>query len=780
MHKAHIVPEQQRIHTCAAHSRATAELAKASLAPIRLGEAGYLAGLLHDCGKCTDEFDAYLEAFVCGEPVKKGSVIHTFAGVRYLLEHFHSKEGAPTLEDRSAEMLAVSVAGHHGLIDLWNEKHQNGFAHRLKRQPAYDHRAIDDFHDECADEAEIRLLFEKAHAEITDIYQNKLILGMPGNDESLFALGLMARLITSAVVNADRTDTHCFMLNLPHPQLLRSSWETCAAQVDTYVASLPQDTAIQQARRVFSDHCASAAQGAPGPYRLDLPTGGGKTLAALRFAVLHARANKLHRVIYTAPLLSIIEQNAKVIRDAVGESVCVLEHHSNVLQDEMPTEDLTQAELLQETWDTQIIITTFVQLLNTLFSGKMSAVRRFHYLCNSVIIIDEVQTLPTKLITLFNLAVNFLVTCCGTTVLSCSATQPALDVAVHKMLPCKRLIDETTLHQYAPLFRRTVIQDGGACTLAELATRAAEILQVSDSLLIVCNTKREAADMVAALDDAAGAKVFHLSAGMCMAHREQTLNDISSALQAKEKLVCVSTSLIEAGVDLSFGAVIRLTAGLDNIVQTAGRCNRHGEHADPQPVSFVRLKGEDVRSLKEIDAAQHALNALLAEYRRDPARYSHDLTSDAAINGYYTFLYHGMASDGQDTPLHRHTFFELLSTNPQFADETATGQPRYHLQQAFRTAGAWFEVFDSATESVLVPFKEGAELIKALDSTRATQDMAYTQALLAQAKRYTVSLPTEQINQLTKHGMVRTLLNGSLYALNQAFYDDQLGIKEEK
>lgn len=124
MHKAHIVPEQQRIHTCAAHSRATAELAKASLAPIGLGEAGYLAGLLHDCGKFTDEFDAYLEAFVCGEPVKKGSVIHTFAGVRYLLEHFHSKEGAPTLEDRSAELLAVSVAGHHGLIDLWNEKHQ--------------------------------------------------------------------------------------------------------------------------------------------------------------------------------------------------------------------------------------------------------------------------------------------------------------------------------------------------------------------------------------------------------------------------------------------------------------------------------------------------------------------------------------------------------------------------------------------------------------------------------------------------------------------------------
>lgn len=779
MHNAHIAVEQdsarERIQTCTAHSRATAELTKVRLQARGLGEAGYLAGLLHDCGKFTDEFDAYLAKAVHGESVKKGSVIHTFAGVRYLLERFHSHDGSLPPTDLSAELLAVSIGGHHGLIDIWDEHHQNGFDHRLAQQPAYDRRALADFHAECAEDEEIQRLFDRAHAEIFSMYQKKLIPGVKNTSEAYFALGLLARLLTSAVVDADRTDTRCFMQNLPHPQIQPPSWAACAAQVDAHVAGFPQDTPIQRARRTFSDCCAQAAQMPPGLYRLDLPTGGGKTLAALRFAVRHACANGMRRVIYTAPLLSIIEQNAKVIRTAVGGSATVLEHHSNVLRDEATAEELAQTELLQETWDAQIVITTFVQLLNTLFCGKMSAVRRFHCLCDSVIIIDEVQSLPPKLLSMFNIAVNFLVTCCGATVLLCSATQPAFDAAVHKMLLCKRLISEETFREYEPLFRRTVIRDDGDGSITDIAARAAEILKTSDSLLIVCNTKREAAEMVGALHGKTEAKVFHLSAGMCMAHRERTIDAITRALAEKEKLVCVSTQLIEAGVDLSFGAVIRLSAGLDNIVQTAGRCNRHGEHAQPQPVSIVRLKNEKLGSLKEIRAAQEALTLLLEEYRRNPAFYSHDLTSDAAINGYYTALYRAMETGAQDAPAHGQHLFELLSMNMQFAPE---GKPSYYLRQAFRTAGEWFEVFDSANESVLVPFEKGAELIEALDTPRAAHDLAYAQELLDQAKRYTVSLAANQIERMAKRGMVYPLLQGSLYVLNREFYDDLQGIKE--
>lgn len=778
MHIAHIAPDRRpfenRIQTCAAHSLAVAMLARARLESRGLGEAGYLAGLLHDCGKFTDEFDAYLESAAKGEPTKKGSVIHTFAGVRYLLERFHSRDGDLTDADLSAELLAVSVASHHGLIDLWDRYHRDGFAHRLTRQPTYDRRAIADFHAECADEKEVWCLFEKAHREIFALYEKKLVPGANDMDEALFALGLVARLLTSAVVDADRTDTRCFMQNLPHPLPAPPSWETCAARVNAYVAGFPQDTPIQRARRAFSDACAEAAQMPPGLYRLHLPTGGGKTLAALRFAVLHASAHGLRRVIYAAPLLSIIDQNAKEIRAAVGESASVLEHHSNVLRSEATVEELAHTELLQETWDAQIVITTFVQLLNALFSGEMSAVRRFCCLCDSVILIDEVQALPPKLLSMFNLAVNFLVTCCGATVVLCSATLPAFSEMVHKMLPCTPLINEDTLRQYEPLFRRTVIRDDGLCDLAEIAAHAANMLKASDSLLIVCNTKREAADLAAALQGEA--KVFHLSAGMCMAHREQTMDAITRALKNKEKLVCVSTQLIEAGVDLSFGAAIRIAAGLDNIVQTAGRCNRHGEHTQPQTVSVVRLKNEQLGALDEIRAAQNALTDLLEAYRRDPAAYSHDLSSDAAIHGYYAALYSAMDRGAQDAPSHGQRLFELLSSNLQFAPDAET--PSYYLQQAFRTAGAWFEVLDSANESVLVPFGQGAEVIDALACPQASHDMAYAQEWLNKAKRYTVSLPTNQIDRLQKRGAVDPLLHGSLYVLKREFYDDVLGIKE--
>lgn len=780
MHRAHIAVEPnapERVQTCSEHSRAVAERARVNLEPCGLGQAGYLAGLMHDCGKFTDEFDAYLNKAVRGEPVQKGSVIHTFAGVRYLLERFHSRNGELIFSDITAEVLAASVGGHHGLMDLWDEHHQNGFDHRLTRQPEYDRRAIADFHLECASEEEVQSLFQQADAEILWFYQKWIVPNVKSEKEAYFALGLVARLITSAVVDADRSDTRSFVQNIAPKKACPPAWDACVAQVDGYVAAFPKVTPIQRARCAFSEHCAAAAEKKPGLYRLDLPTGGGKTLAALRFAVRHAQKNGLRRVFYVAPLLSIIEQNAKVIRDAVGQTASVLEHHSNLLQEESSAEEIARAELLQENWDAQIVVTTLVQLLNTLFSGKMAAVRRFFCLSGSVILIDEVQSLPPKLLSMFNGAVNFLTQGCGATVLLCSATQPSFERVERKMLPCERLMDEAILRQYAPLFRRTVIRDGGSYDMPALAEHAKEILENADSLLIVCNTKREAADAVQGLGAPEDVRVFHLSAGMCMAHRKQTIDELNDALKRKEKLVCVSTQLIEAGVDVSFGAVIRLAAGLDNIVQTAGRCNRHGEHEAPQPVEICHLKNEKLGSLREIQQSQDALNALLEEFRRDPARYLSDLTSDAAIDDYYAFLYRGMARGAQDDPVRGQTLYELLSTNLQFAAE---GAPSYFLGQAFRTAGAWFEVFDSASADVLVPYGEGKALIEALDEARARYDLAYAEAILRRAKPYAVSLEASRVDRMIRQGMVYPLLGGSAFALNAECYDDRLGIKEGK
>lgn len=783
MYRAHIANDSQnterRVQTCADHVRSVAALAKSYLSPMDLAATGEIAGLLHDLGKFTEEFDNYLDRASRGEKVSKGSVIHTFAGVRYLLEQFHSHDGNLIFGDLAAELIAVSIGSHHGLFDLWDERHQSGFEHRLNHQPDYDGRAISAFHTECSSADEISLLYKQAEQEICGFYMRNISTCIQANTEVPFALSLLARLITSAVVDADRTDTRCFMENLPLHADSMPSWDTCVERINSHIGSFPTATPIQQARRAFSTSCAAAAEMAPGLYRLDLPTGGGKTLAALRFAVRHARKHHMRHVFYITPLLSIIEQNAEVIRTAVGDSITVLEHHSNILQENMSTDELKQTELLQETWDAPLIVTTFVQLLEAMFSGKMSSVRRFHCLCNSVIIIDEVQSLPPKMLSMFNCAINFLTRCCGTTVVLCSATQPAFDNrnVLHRMLPSTRLISEELYHQYAPLFRRTAISDIGACDMTELAAVAASLIQTSTSLLIVCNTKRESAELYSRLADMTDVQLFHLSAGMCMAHRKQVLKDMSAALQAGEKLVCVSTQVIEAGVDFSFGAAIRLSAGLDNIVQTAGRCNRHGERDTPQPVYICQLKNEKLGSLREIREAQNALSALLAEFRRDPLRYGYDLTSDAAVLDYYTALYRNMPVGYQDYHVHSHTLWELLTTNHQFMSERAV-PPAYHLSQAFRTAGDLFKVFDNESMSLLVPYKEGAEIIKLLMDDGLRYDIARAHELLVKAKPYAVSASQNQIERMMNSGMLCTALDGSIYILNDGYYDDHTGIKE--
>ncbi|MBQ4156978.1 MAG: CRISPR-associated helicase Cas3' [Clostridia bacterium] len=778
MHYAHISVKNESDHaryqTCAEHSRSAASLAQEILKKQNLASTGYLAGLLHDCGKFTDEFNDYLIRSVNGESIRKGSVIHTFAGVSYLLNEFHSKGASQTFDDVVSEIIAAGIANHHGLIDLWDEKHQNGFEYRLSKQPDYDRLATDTFHKECADDDEIRMLFSESRREITEFYQTRLLPNCKYT-EGQFSLGLLVRLITSAVVSSDRTDTACFMQNLTLPKPQKIPWDKCAENLESYLSRFTCETPIQNARHVFSDICALAASKKPGLYRLDIPTGGGKTLASLRFAVNHAQIYSMDRIFYIAPLLSIIDQNAQVIKEALQEKIPVLEHHSNVVRDMSDPEEMSRMELMQESWDSPFIITTLVQLLETMFSGKMSSVRRFHCLCGSVIIIDEVQSLPRKLLSLFNCAVNFLTKCCSATVILCSATQPAFEKAVHKMGARERLVSEEIFDQYAPLFRRTEIKDYGVCSMEGILSAAEEILLSSQNLLIVCNTKREASQLFQMTKGLAGIKQYHLSAGMCISHRKQTLKDITEALENHEKFICVSTQVIEAGIDISFQAVIRLSAGLDNVVQTAGRCNRHGEMESSCPVRIYHLLGEKLGMLREIKASQDALNALLAEYRLMPERYGCDLTSDAAVRDYYSFLFKDMKRGEQDYPVSDYTLFDLLSTNQRFIDENGS---RFLLNQAFRTAGDRFEVFDCANESVVVPYCEGRELIMQLESARVKYDFRYAEELIKKAKQFTVSVPESVLSRMKAQGMIYTLMDGGIFVLNENFYDYETGIKE--
>lgn len=624
------------------------------------------------------------------------------------------------------------------------------------------------FLEQCVSEAELDRLFSAAVEELTAVCQR--IAGEDG-EEYCFQLSLLARLLLSALIEGDRRDTAEFMCSFraaPAPTNLHEFWEPYLASVEEKLLRFPTDTAICRARREISDRCRAFAERKGGIYRLNVPTGGGKTLSSLRYALAHAQKWGKRRLIFTSPLLSILEQNAAVIREYLGDDSIILEHHSNVLHTEEGWE-LDQRELAVEGWNAPVIITTLVQLLNTLFDGRTTSIRRFQGLCSSIIVIDEVQTVPPRMLTLFNLAMEFLAKVCNATILLCSATQPCLEETAH---PIKEPIADVIPYdaQLWEPFRRTVITDAGRMTLEEIAEFALDELEQVQSLLVVCNRKDEAEFLFTQLRDQTDLSC-HLSASMCTAHRRSVLAELDQALKDGRKCLCVATQVIEAGVDISFGRVIRLAAGMDSVIQAAGRCNRHGESAQPVPVYVVSCQGENLGKLREIREAKDATLSLLDAYRRRPERYEHDLASDQAIEAYYRKLYGDMRENYQDYALDkpRTTLFDLLSYNTAFYDEDAAGM--FLMNQAFKLAGSRFEVFDSSTRDVVVPYGEGVDLIAEL-AGRDRPDPAFLADWVRRARPCTVAVYDWQLKAL---GNAVTEYSGAA-VLDPAFYDKDTGL----
>ena len=413
-------------------------------------------------------------------------------------------------------------------------------------------------------------------------------------------------------------------------------WAARLAYLEEKLQGKPHNGEIDNARQKISETCGAFAEKASGIYRLNVPTGGGKTLSSLRYALAHAKQFGKKRLIFTSPLLSILEQNAKEIRKFVGDDRLILEHHSNVVQTDTSQDALDECELLVQSWNAPIILTTLVQLLNTLFDGKTTSIRRFQALCDSVIVIDEVQTVPTKLLSLFNLAIQFLSEQCRATVVLCSATQPCVERAEH---PLRRAPEEIVPYDEAlwATFRRTELQLAGGRRLDELPEMICTLMETTDSLLAVCNKKSEAAYLLEHTRSAEY-RSFHLSAAMCMQHRRDVLDEVQAALGRKEKVLCIATQVMEAGVDISFGAVLRLAAGMDSIMQAAGRCNRDRESETPRPVYVVNCTDENLGMLRDIRRGKDATLALTEAFSASSERFDGSLFSAAAIRYYYAAL----------------------------------------------------------------------------------------------------------------------------------------------
>ncbi|MDY3617582.1 CRISPR-associated helicase Cas3' [Agathobaculum sp.] len=760
----------------AAHCRQCAVYASAS-APPGMEKTAYLAGLLHDMGKYSTAFQDYLRRAAAGEEVRRGSVNHTFAGARYALERWHTDK-EQSFRSLACELVAYAVGAHHGQFDCIALDGADGFRRRLETEGTGYVQARAAFLRDCENEQALDRLFGEAVREVTAACERLRQLA-DSEQEMLFYLGLLARQTLSAVIEGDRQDTAEYARAAVCGDAPDVCWDTLLTAFESRLAAFSDTGDINQARKRISDCCRAAADRGGGVFRLNVPTGGGKTLASLRYA-LAAAALGGERIFFVIPLLSVLEQNAKVIRDWLSDDELILEHHSNAVRENTVDGELDENELLLENWRAPVVVTTLVQLLNTLLAGRTSCIRRMGALRGSVIVIDEVQSVPRNLLSEFNLAMNYLVGFCGASVVLCSATQPCLEQAAHRLRYAEQ--PELVPQDESRTFHRTEFisrLEPPGFTVEELADFAASQAEANGSLLLICNTRTQARALYAAMRSRWRGQLFHLSNAMCMAHRIPTIDKIKQALAGRGPVVCVSTQLVEAGVDFSFGCVIRVLAGLDNLIQSAGRCNRSGELGGVRPVYIVRLQCENLSHLKEIAQSQQAMASVLLQFARDPETFGNDLSGAVAVRAYYQTLYAEMKQGAQDYPLPGGgTLLDLLSLNSEGRGHCAAAE-NYLIGQAFATAGQAFHVFDDAAVDVLVPYGGGAALIASLGSPQAGHDLAYRFDLFRQTGAFSIPLYQYEVDRLRERGGVYPLCEGAVLALRPEFYSDQTGFSPE-
>ena len=699
---AHLT-EDGRTQTILEHLKGTASLCSAFAAAFDAEAQGQLAGMAHDIGKYSAAFQRRLH----GGP----KVDHASAGA---------------FECLKAQQLAAAfaISGHHGgLPDGGGRGDAAGTGTFWGRINRASQGRLEDYH---AWQSE----FSLPHAN-TPAFAGTRLEGM-----------FFTRMLFSCLVDADYTDTGAFMDNSPYLPASSSSMEELWRRLETYVSGwFPPKGALNMQRCVILEQCMSAgAQYGPGLFTLTVPTGGGKTVASLSFALAQAKARRMKRIVYVIPYTSIIEQTAQIFREILGDEN-VLEFHSGVQFDQQE-DDASSPETAPltrsvETWDVPVIVTTAVQFFESLYACQPSKCRKLHNLAQSVLIFDEAQMLPLPYLRPCVWAIAQLVRHYGASAVLCTATQPALDPIFQEFAP------EIPIREICPMaeahwesFRRVSFQQAGTLSWMDLAAR----LQQQEQVLCVVNTRRAAREVFHQLS---GSGNFHLSTLMYPAHRKRILDEIRRRLRDGLPCRVVSTSLIEAGVDVDFPAVYRELSGLDSILQAAGRCNREGKRP-PEDSIVTIFQGEDPPPRlfeTSIGAGKIVLD------------HCQDVSSRAAIHTYFSTLLDLKGAEAQDAhhilPLMESEFFP------------------------FRTVAERFHLIESPTTTVYLPLEEGAGLVELLRSGQ------YSRTLYRRLGQYGVSVYPQHLAALEQAGALEHLEDGSVVLRDIGLYTQTTGLTLE-
>lgn len=808
IHIAHVRQSDSEPQALQTHLTETAELAKHFAAKLNLAQAGELLGLMHDFGKYSLKFQKYIhdetglinpdlddeESTPNGEKVD-----HSTAGAQWVYQQLRKFGQANGAGELFGQMLGLCIASHHGagLIDCLDESGKAIWLKRFQKEDALTHLS------ECEQNADTEILqrartlaSEPLIRELFNAFKPVLSdKNLPAKTQE-FYLGCFTRFLFSCLIDADRINSADF--EHAHQKDVRSltekpDWQMAINQLEAKLASFEnrpktEVKPIDKIRRQISDDCLKSAVNSRGIFSLTVPTGGGKTLASLRYALHHAQTHQLDRIIYIIPYTSIIDQNAAAVREILGDD-WVLEHHSNL----DPEQQSWQDKLLAENWDKPIVFTTMVQFLDAWFGGGTRGARHIHPMTNAVLIFDEIQTLPVKCVHLFCNVLNWLIQFGKSSAVLCTATQPLLGESgiihfpenVREKILRRGLIKlpENTelISNVSALFTdlsRVAIhfnEKSGGWSVEQAGEFLLEQAKTNPSCLFIVNTKKWAQSLYqyCQAHQVSSDALFHLSTHQCAAHRKAILDTIKNRLKNNEPVICISTQLIEAGVDISMHCVIRALGGLDSIAQAAGRCNRHGEKEKGQ-VWVLNLQEPDFQKvLPDIAKGKEIAERVLREFA------GQDILQPEAMQRYFQYYFY-QRSDEMVYPIKNSVTGNLLdwlsdnAANPNGEKNDKRHKPFPLLMQSFKSAGRAFNVIDAPTQAVIVPYGEGKTHIATLCGEWEPAEMRRT---LQKAQRYSVNVfPNVWQKLQQEQAIIETMAGSGIYYLNERYYNTEFGL----
>ncbi len=714
---AHVHESTKEIHEVTDHLQATAALAAQFAAEMQSADWAYIAGLWHDLGKYQPAFQNYIKKKSGYDPKLpdiKAKVDHSSVGAVYAGQQFKPL-GA---------IFAFLITGHHGGLrdkeDALACLNPNGDKGQEKQQ-----------------------LLQNTLAQSPP---DNILNVLPPSPASVKGREFMlwTRLLFSCLVDADFLDTEAFMN--PAQAKQRGNYRELKALLplfEQYMQKKTVDAAVSPLntlREQIHHDCIQQATLPAGLFSLTVPTGGGKTLSSLAFALHHALAHGKKRIIYVIPYTSIIEQTAKIFRDIFGEDL--IEHHSNL----DAGKETQRSRLACENWDAPIIVTTSVQFFESLFSAKTSRTRKLHNILNSVVIVDEVQLLPADFLkpilnTIQELTKNYAVS-----FVLMTATQPALNARPDSGQRFEGLENVRELiadpEKLSQQLQRVHIELPKNFEQASEWTEIAAQLQQHERVLCIVNTRQHCRDLHALMP----ADTVHLSALMCGEHRSKIIEEIKAKLKTDVPIRVISTQLVEAGVDIDFPVVYRALAGLDSIAQAAGRCNREGlleNHSKGKVVIFVPPQDPPAGILRQGKEITCQLFKQLQTVS--------DPLSPANFTLYFEELYWHRGDK-----LDKKNILNLSKA------------------QQFKTVAEEFKFIEEAYQPVIVRYGDNQQLVDNLLADKVQRE------LLRQAQRFVVNVPEKTVLHLLAQQQL-VLTKDELYVQAQNdLYDDKLGFLGEK